>query len=136
MYIENFHLRFFYFIFLYFFALYHLHVTLTEGEKPETKQKRLEAKYAPLQIVANIERLGTAKVRDRFRLITFVGVFVVVGLHVCELSVHLLVCIFLLVASRSSSNFSFICHTWLASTSSQIIPSLHTPLGKLYFLHY
>lgn len=35
----------------------------TEGEKPETKQKRLEAKYAPLQIVANIERLGTAKVR-------------------------------------------------------------------------
>lgn len=32
-----------------------------EGEKPETKQKRLEAKYAPLQIVANIERLGTAK---------------------------------------------------------------------------
>lgn len=35
---------------------------LAEGEKPETKQKRLEAKYAPLQIVANIERLGTAKV--------------------------------------------------------------------------
>ncbi|XP_050734850.1 cytoplasmic FMR1-interacting protein-like isoform X1 [Eriocheir sinensis] len=32
-----------------------------ENEKPETKQKRLEAKYAPLQIVANIERLGTAK---------------------------------------------------------------------------
>ncbi|ROT84477.1 putative cytoplasmic FMR1-interacting protein [Penaeus vannamei] len=32
-----------------------------EGEKPETKQKRLEAKYAPLQIVSNIERLGTAK---------------------------------------------------------------------------
>lgn len=34
----------------------------SEGEKPETKQKRLEAKYAPLQIVSNIERLGTAKV--------------------------------------------------------------------------
>ncbi|XP_076048811.1 cytoplasmic FMR1-interacting protein Sra-1 isoform X2 [Oratosquilla oratoria] len=32
-----------------------------EGEKPETKQKRLEAKYGPLQIVSNIERLGTAK---------------------------------------------------------------------------
>ncbi|XP_045119572.1 cytoplasmic FMR1-interacting protein-like isoform X1 [Portunus trituberculatus] len=32
-----------------------------EGEKPETKQKRLESRYAPLQIVANIERLGTAK---------------------------------------------------------------------------
>lgn len=35
----------------------------TEGEKPETKQKRLEAKYAALQIVPNIEKLGTAKVR-------------------------------------------------------------------------
>lgn len=34
-----------------------------EGEKPETKQKRLEAKYAALQIVPNIEKLGTAKVR-------------------------------------------------------------------------
>lgn len=34
----------------------------TEGEKPETKQKRLEAKYAALQIVTNIEKLGTAKV--------------------------------------------------------------------------
>ena len=33
-----------------------------EGEKPETKQKRLEAKYAALQIVPNIEKLGTAKV--------------------------------------------------------------------------
>jgi len=32
-----------------------------EGEKPETKQKRLEAKYAALQIVPNIEKLGTAK---------------------------------------------------------------------------
>ena len=28
-----------------------------EGEKPETKQKRLEAKYAALQIVPNIEKL-------------------------------------------------------------------------------
>lgn len=34
-----------------------------EGEKPETKQKRLEAKYAALQIVPNIEKFGTAKVR-------------------------------------------------------------------------
>ncbi|KAK3928668.1 Cytoplasmic FMR1-interacting protein [Frankliniella fusca] len=32
-----------------------------EGEKPETKQKRLEGKYAAIQIVPNIERLGTAK---------------------------------------------------------------------------
>ncbi|XP_022901321.1 cytoplasmic FMR1-interacting protein [Onthophagus taurus] len=32
-----------------------------EGEKPETKQKRLEQKYAALQIVTNIEKLGTAK---------------------------------------------------------------------------
>ncbi|KAA0203936.1 hypothetical protein HAZT_HAZT009288 [Hyalella azteca] len=32
-----------------------------EGEKPETKQKRLEAKYAPLQVVTNIERLGSTK---------------------------------------------------------------------------
>ncbi|XP_044741705.1 cytoplasmic FMR1-interacting protein [Chrysoperla carnea] len=32
-----------------------------EGEKPETKQKRLEAKYAALQIVPNIDKFGTAK---------------------------------------------------------------------------
>ncbi|PSN54695.1 Cytoplasmic FMR1-interacting protein [Blattella germanica] len=32
-----------------------------EGEKPETKQKRLEAKYAALQIVPSIEKLGTPK---------------------------------------------------------------------------
>ncbi|XP_073990434.1 cytoplasmic FMR1-interacting protein Sra-1 [Rhodnius prolixus] len=32
-----------------------------DGEKPETKQKRLEAKYMSLQIVPNIERLGTSK---------------------------------------------------------------------------
>lgn len=32
-----------------------------EGEKPETKQKRLESKYSAIQIVPNIERLGTAK---------------------------------------------------------------------------
>ncbi|XP_017756802.1 PREDICTED: cytoplasmic FMR1-interacting protein [Eufriesea mexicana] len=32
-----------------------------EGEKPETKQKRLEAKYAALQIVPNVDNLGTAK---------------------------------------------------------------------------
>lgn len=33
-----------------------------EGEKVENKQKRLEAKYSALQIVPNIEKLGTAKV--------------------------------------------------------------------------
>ncbi|XP_034233403.1 cytoplasmic FMR1-interacting protein-like [Thrips palmi] len=32
-----------------------------EGEKPEFKQRRLEAKYGSMQIVPNIERLGTAK---------------------------------------------------------------------------
>ncbi|XP_026473678.1 cytoplasmic FMR1-interacting protein-like [Ctenocephalides felis] len=32
-----------------------------EGEKPESKQKRLEMKYAALQIVPNIDKLGTAK---------------------------------------------------------------------------
>lgn len=32
-----------------------------DGEKPETKLKRLEAKYAPLQVVQTIERLGTLK---------------------------------------------------------------------------
>ncbi|XP_026290663.2 cytoplasmic FMR1-interacting protein-like [Frankliniella occidentalis] len=32
-----------------------------DGEKPEFKQKRLEAKYGSMQIVPNIERLGTAK---------------------------------------------------------------------------
>lgn len=33
----------------------------TEGEKPENKQKRLEAKYSSLQIVPNVEKFGTAK---------------------------------------------------------------------------
>ncbi|KAI1287333.1 Cytoplasmic FMR1-interacting protein [Halotydeus destructor] len=32
-----------------------------DGEKPETKLKRLENKYSPLQVVTNIDRLGTAK---------------------------------------------------------------------------
>ena len=32
-----------------------------EGEKLEAKQKKLEHKYAALQIVTNIEKLGTAK---------------------------------------------------------------------------
>lgn len=36
-------------------------VSYTEGEKPETKQKRLEAKYSALQIVPNVEKYGTAK---------------------------------------------------------------------------
>jgi hypothetical protein len=35
----------------------------TDGEKPETKQKRLEGKYSALQIVPSIEKLGTPKVR-------------------------------------------------------------------------
>ena len=34
-----------------------------EGEKPETKQKRLEQKYAQLQVIAAVEKLGNAKVR-------------------------------------------------------------------------
>ena len=33
----------------------------SEGEKPEQKQKRLEAKYSALQIVHNIDKLGNAK---------------------------------------------------------------------------
>ena len=32
-----------------------------ENEKPEVKQKRLEAKFSALQIVQNIEKLGNAK---------------------------------------------------------------------------
>ncbi|KAK7874487.1 hypothetical protein R5R35_001571 [Gryllus longicercus] len=32
-----------------------------DGEKPETKQKRLEAKYSALQIVPSIDKLGTPK---------------------------------------------------------------------------
>lgn len=32
-----------------------------DGEKPETKIKRLEAKYAPLQVVAKIDQMGTVK---------------------------------------------------------------------------
>lgn len=36
-------------------------LNLAEGEKPEAKQKRLEAKYAALQIVQNVEKFGTAK---------------------------------------------------------------------------
>lgn len=34
---------------------------MTEGEKLESKQKRLESKYAALQIVSNVEKFGTAK---------------------------------------------------------------------------
>lgn len=33
-----------------------------ENEKPEAKQKRLEAQFANLQIVSNVDKLGTAKV--------------------------------------------------------------------------
>ncbi len=36
-------------------------LNFSEGEKPETKQKRLEAKYAALQIVQNIDKMGNAK---------------------------------------------------------------------------
>ena len=32
-----------------------------DGEKPETKIKRLESKYAPLQVVPNIDKMGTVK---------------------------------------------------------------------------
>lgn len=39
-----------------------------DGEKPENKQKRLEVKYSALQIVPNIEKLGTAKVGAGFRM--------------------------------------------------------------------
>lgn len=41
---------------------------VVEGEKPETKQKRLEAKFAALQIVPNIEKLGTAKVNSTIKI--------------------------------------------------------------------
>ena len=40
-------------------------IIISEGEKPENKQKRLEQKYASLQIVPNIERLGSAKVQTQ-----------------------------------------------------------------------
>lgn len=36
---------------------------IVENEKPEAKQKRLEAQFANLQIVSNVEKLGTAKVK-------------------------------------------------------------------------
>ena len=39
-----------------------------EGEKPESKQKRLEQKYAALQIVPNVDKFGTAKVNDLISL--------------------------------------------------------------------
>lgn len=37
-------------------------ICLADGEKPESKQKRMEQKFSSLQIVPNVERLGTAKV--------------------------------------------------------------------------
>lgn len=37
--------------------------TTLENEKPEAKQKRLEAQFANLQIVSNVDKLGTAKVK-------------------------------------------------------------------------
>lgn len=43
-------------------------ILILEGEKPETKQKRLEAKYAALQIVPNVDNLGTAKVSIKTKL--------------------------------------------------------------------
>lgn len=39
---------------------------VAENEKPEAKQKRLEAQFANLQIVSNVEKIGTAKVRINF----------------------------------------------------------------------
>ena len=44
--------------FLFLFKI----VLCLENEKPEAKQKRLEAQFANLQIVSNVEKLGTAKV--------------------------------------------------------------------------
>lgn len=41
---------------------YFLYFSITEGERAESKQKKMESKYASLQIVPNIDRLGTAKV--------------------------------------------------------------------------
>lgn len=46
-----------------------------EGEKTESKQKRLEAKYAALQIVPNIERYGTAKVSSIDKHIELLFIF-------------------------------------------------------------
>lgn len=43
-------------------------ICILEGEKPETKQKRLEAKYAALQIVPNVDNLGTAKVNNKRKM--------------------------------------------------------------------
>jgi len=48
--------------------VYYLYMQFSEGEKPETKQKRLEAKYAALQIVPNVDKLGTAKVSNMQRI--------------------------------------------------------------------
>jgi hypothetical protein len=45
-----------------FSVLPNLLLHFADGEKPETKQKRLEVKYAALQIVPNIEKLGAPKV--------------------------------------------------------------------------
>jgi cytoplasmic FMR1 interacting protein len=39
-----------------------VYTLIAEGEKPETKQKRLEVQYAALQIVPNVDKYGTAKV--------------------------------------------------------------------------
>lgn len=42
--------------------VYFISKIISEGEKPELKQKKTEERYAALQIVPNIEKLGTAKV--------------------------------------------------------------------------
>ena len=41
-----------------------------EGEKQEVKQKRLQDKYAALQVVNNINQMGTPSVSSRGRVRT------------------------------------------------------------------
>jgi len=55
--------------------VYYLYMQFSEGEKPETKQKRLEAKYAALQIVPNVDKLGTAKVSNMQRIFQISCIF-------------------------------------------------------------
>lgn len=52
-------------------SYYEMRAKFSEGEKPETKQKRLEAKYGALQIVPNVDKLGTAKVKTISRINKF-----------------------------------------------------------------
>lgn len=47
--------------FAHIFFAFVSNIVKAEGEKLESKQKRLESKYAALQIVSNVEKFGTAK---------------------------------------------------------------------------